>query len=204
MVAASVVNAISDFLVVLIPIPVVLKLKMRYRQRAIVIGLFATGFVVCIVAIVRTVFTVILISPGHYDYTWDSFPVYICSALEMYLAIVILHLPIVLTSQEGLTYFRSALRSLLLVAFSVTTGRNSSLRPPRPAQKQIKNTTPVRVSRGASTHPTQTRGKVFLCLLCPTSPVVAGRIIPARPNIPMKRTRYQGRTRLMSRLLLTL
>lgn len=83
--AASIVNVISDFLVVLIPIPVVLKLKMKSRQRAIVVALFGAGFAVCIIGIVRIVFTEVVSGP---DFTWDLAPVYVTGAIELYVGIV--------------------------------------------------------------------------------------------------------------------
>lgn len=88
LISASVINVVSDFLVVLIPIPVVLKLKMKARQRAVVIGLFATGFAICIVGIVRTVYGAILTDKSRTDFTWDAFPVYISGAVELYVGLV--------------------------------------------------------------------------------------------------------------------
>ena len=87
-VSASVINVISDFLVVLIPIPVVLKLKMRQQQRAVVLALFAAGFAVCIVGVVRTVYASIMTDPSRIDFTWDAFPAYISGAVEMYIGLV--------------------------------------------------------------------------------------------------------------------
>ena len=89
--AANIINLVSDFLVVLIPIPVVMKLKMKARQRAIVIGLFSTGFVVCIVGVVRTIYAQILLMQPSNDFTWNGAPVYISGAVELYIGIVISH-----------------------------------------------------------------------------------------------------------------
>jgi hypothetical protein len=88
LISASVINVVSDFLVVLIPIPVVLKLNMRSRQRAIVIALFSTGFMVCVVGIVRTVYGAKMTDDKTTDFAWDAFPVYISGAVELYVGLV--------------------------------------------------------------------------------------------------------------------
>jgi len=87
-IAASVINVVSDFIVVLIPIPVVMKLKMRSRQRAVVIGLFAAGFAICAVGVVRSVYSSIMADTSRPDFTWDAYPAYISGAVEMYTGLV--------------------------------------------------------------------------------------------------------------------
>ncbi|PMD42804.1 hypothetical protein L207DRAFT_425298 [Hyaloscypha variabilis F] len=80
-------NIASDFCVVLIPIPIVLKLNLPLRQRIIVALLFGAGFVVCFAGIVRTYY-LYRITDDNRDVTWDAYPVWLGSAVELYLGIV--------------------------------------------------------------------------------------------------------------------
>jgi hypothetical protein len=83
----GIINIVSDFFVVMIPIPIVLKLKLPLRQRIFVALLFGCGFVVCFAGIVRTYYFYRL-TDGYHDITWDAFPVWISSAIELYIGIV--------------------------------------------------------------------------------------------------------------------
>lgn len=86
--AASIINVLSDFFVVLIPIPVVAKLQLRTKQRIIVISLFATGFAVCIVGIVRAALAVIAVQPDKWDILWDEYSAFMAGAVELYVGLV--------------------------------------------------------------------------------------------------------------------
>ncbi len=81
------INIIADFFVVLIPIPIVLKLSLPLRQRIFVAFLFGAAFVVCFAGIVRTYYFYRL-TDGYHDITWDAFPVWLSSAIELYVGIV--------------------------------------------------------------------------------------------------------------------
>lgn len=81
-------DVIYDFLCVLIPIPVVLKLQLALRQRIMVAALFAAGFLACIAGIVRTYYMYKVTSRGERDVTWDAFPVWLATAVELYVGIV--------------------------------------------------------------------------------------------------------------------
>jgi len=65
-----------------------MKLKMRSRQRAVVIGLFAAGFAICAVGVVRSVYSSIMADTSRPDFTWDAYPAYISGAVEMYTGLV--------------------------------------------------------------------------------------------------------------------
>jgi hypothetical protein len=80
-------NILYDFCVVLIPIPIVLRLNLPLRQRIIVALLFGIGFVVCFAGIVRTYF-MYKVTDGYRDVTWDAYPVWFGTAVELYLGIV--------------------------------------------------------------------------------------------------------------------
>lgn len=83
----GVLNIIADFLVVLIPIPVVLRLRLPLKQRIIVTALFGSGFAACIAGVVRTYYFYRLMNSNH-DITWDSYPVWVATAIELYVGIV--------------------------------------------------------------------------------------------------------------------
>lgn len=83
---AGIINTLTDFAVVMVPIPIVLKLKLPIRQQIIMVMLFATGFIVCIVGCVRTYYMYTV--SETYDQTWVGFKVWMTGAIEFYLAIV--------------------------------------------------------------------------------------------------------------------
>src|SRR5258708_500681 len=84
--AAGIINTVTDFLVVLIPIPVVLKLRLPFRQRLLCAMLFGAGFIVCIAGGVRILYSYQLNS--SFDKTWLFHPTWICGTIELYLGIV--------------------------------------------------------------------------------------------------------------------
>lgn len=84
--AAGIVNTLTDFVVVLIPIPIVLKLKLPFRQQIVMVMLFGTGFLVCIAGALRTYYMYEVSTT--YDQTWVGFKVWVSGAAEFYLAIV--------------------------------------------------------------------------------------------------------------------
>jgi hypothetical protein len=83
----GITNIVSDFFTVMIPIPIVLKLNLPLRQRMLVALLFGAAFVVCFAGVVRTYYFYRL-TVGYHDITWDAFPVWISSAIELYIGIV--------------------------------------------------------------------------------------------------------------------
>jgi hypothetical protein len=80
-------NILFDFCAVLIPIPIVLSLNLPLRQRIIVALLFGIGFVVCLAGIVRTYY-MYKATAGYHDVTWDAYPAWLGTAVELYLGIV--------------------------------------------------------------------------------------------------------------------
>ncbi|KAL3422759.1 integral membrane protein [Phlyctema vagabunda] len=88
---AGTINTFTDFLVVIIPIPTVYHLDLGTRQRAIVILLFAVGFLVSCAGVARTVYTYRFST--SYDQTWSSFPVWISSCVELYVGIICASVP---------------------------------------------------------------------------------------------------------------
>jgi len=83
---AGVVNALTDLIAVLLPIRTVWTLQLPPRQVAIVVLLFSLGFVSCIAGIIRTYFMYRVTK--EFDQTWNSYPVWITSAVELYIGMV--------------------------------------------------------------------------------------------------------------------
>ncbi|KAN0104447.1 hypothetical protein V8E51_010192 [Hyaloscypha variabilis] len=88
---AGVVNALTDLIAVLLPIRTVWTLQLPARQVAIVVLLFSLGFVSCIAGIIRTYFMYRVTS--EYDQTWNSYPVWITSAVELYIGMICASIP---------------------------------------------------------------------------------------------------------------
>jgi hypothetical protein len=84
--AASIINTITDFLVVTLPIPTVWKLKLAGREQVILVLLFGVGFMVSIAGCVRTVYT--YQAAVSNDRTWAIYPVWLSSCVELYVGIV--------------------------------------------------------------------------------------------------------------------
>lgn len=83
---AGVVNTLTDFVVVALPIRTVWSLQLRSKQAVPVVLLFAFGFLSCCCGIVRTYYTYKVST--SYDAVWDSYPVWMTAALELYIGIV--------------------------------------------------------------------------------------------------------------------
>ncbi|KAF2225704.1 hypothetical protein BDZ85DRAFT_294173 [Elsinoe ampelina] len=79
-------NIISDFVITLLPMPVVSKLQMKTREKLMLCGLFALGFLVCVTSILRA--TTISITGSAVDRTWSSIDSSMWSVVEANLAII--------------------------------------------------------------------------------------------------------------------
>ena len=120
-------NIIYDFVTVLIPIPIVMRLNLPLRQRIIVALLFGMGFVVCFAGVVRTYY-MYRVTDGYHDVTWDAYPVWFGTAIELYLGIVCSN-PLVISSRY-LRKLRSVRQHHQPSPFSLVTSRNSFPLPP--------------------------------------------------------------------------
>jgi hypothetical protein len=99
---AGILNTLSDFLVVLLPIPVVLKLQLPRRQLIVVTMLFGAGFLVCAAGGARTWFTYMLTS--SFDATWYGYRASLSSSVELYIGIVSLFYLISLIHVRNLSF----------------------------------------------------------------------------------------------------
>ncbi|RDW64647.1 hypothetical protein BP6252_10298 [Coleophoma cylindrospora] len=88
---AGIINTLTDFMVVILPIPTVYQLKLEPRQRMMVIVLFCVGFLVCFAGAARTVYTYLFST--SYDIPWTSFPVWISSLVELNVGIICASIP---------------------------------------------------------------------------------------------------------------
>ncbi|KAK5631826.1 hypothetical protein RRF57_007540 [Xylaria bambusicola] len=86
--SANIINTVTDFAVVLLPIRTAMRIQLSPRQRAIVAGLFGVGLVASAVGIARTFFTWLLLNAPDYDVTWNSWYVWLTSLIELYLGII--------------------------------------------------------------------------------------------------------------------
>ncbi|KAK8138345.1 hypothetical protein PG984_001725 [Apiospora sp. TS-2023a] len=91
--AAGIINTVSDFILVFLPIRTVVGLKLPWKQRIIVLLLFSAGFLACIAGIVRVYFTAISVNDTNFDRTWNAWANWIASVVELSLAIICASIP---------------------------------------------------------------------------------------------------------------
>lgn len=84
--ASGILNTVTDFCIILLPIPIILQLKLPRRQQIILILVFSGGIVVCIAGVVRTYYTYQMTT--GYDKTWSGYEVILSGSIEMYIIIV--------------------------------------------------------------------------------------------------------------------
>ncbi|KAI1462334.1 hypothetical protein F4805DRAFT_474313 [Annulohypoxylon moriforme] len=82
-----------DIIILLLPIPLVIRMQLPKRQKISVILLFATGIVVCCVALKRVTYIPTL--EASEDYDWDAVPDMILCFIEVNLGIVCASVPVV-------------------------------------------------------------------------------------------------------------
>jgi hypothetical protein len=83
----GIISCVADFLCTVLPIPVVLRLRMPLKQRIGVCVLLSAGIVVTIAGVIRTYFIWKSLI-DTYDETWFTYPLWICAALEIDIAVV--------------------------------------------------------------------------------------------------------------------
>ncbi|KAI0873364.1 hypothetical protein GGS24DRAFT_501857 [Hypoxylon argillaceum] len=112
--SANIINTITDFVVVLLPIRTTMKIQLAPRQRVVVISLFGIGLIASSVGIARTYFTWSLLTAEDYDTTWQCWYVWLSSLIEVHLGIICASIPATkpffarcVTSMGKLTYKRT-------------------------------------------------------------------------------------------------
>lgn len=84
---AGIVNSVADLETAILPIPLIAKLQMPVRRRIGVMILLSLGFIVVIAGAVRSYFVWYSLIKS-YDMTWYCYPLWICAAVEIDLAVV--------------------------------------------------------------------------------------------------------------------
>ncbi|KAK6517555.1 hypothetical protein TWF281_004205 [Arthrobotrys megalospora] len=85
------INIFTDFSIAILPLPVIIKLNMPKSQKIPLMMIFALGFFICIVSILRLRFLILL--SKSMDPTWDQPATAYWSAIEMNISIVCACLP---------------------------------------------------------------------------------------------------------------
>ncbi|CAD6447475.1 f5a65b85-6825-44c0-8c95-cc2709ff95ec [Sclerotinia trifoliorum] len=88
---AGIVNTLTDFLVVLLPIRTVYSTNLPRRQSLIVSFLFTLGFLSCFAGIIRTYYMYKVTKV--WDQVWASYPVWVTAAVELYIGIICTSIP---------------------------------------------------------------------------------------------------------------
>ncbi|KAL4888608.1 hypothetical protein BDV59DRAFT_211022 [Aspergillus ambiguus] len=81
----------TDVWIMALPSPIIFRLQLSLKKKLSVMGLFCLGIFACGAAVARMVY-VIKLYVGH-DPSWDIVPVYICSIVEISLALIACSVP---------------------------------------------------------------------------------------------------------------
>ncbi|KAI1375164.1 trafficking PGA2-domain-containing protein [Hypoxylon crocopeplum] len=111
-----------DIIILLLPIPLVIRMQLPNRQKLSVILLFATGIVVCAVALKRVTYIPVL--EASEDYDWDAVP-------DMILCFIEVNLGIVCASVPALRPFFSRYLPILLASRRKNSDADSGPNPNR-------------------------------------------------------------------------
>jgi len=112
--AAGVINTITDFLVVLLPIRTLWVLRIPKKQQMFIIMIFALGFVSCGAGVARAYFLYQVTQT--WDQVWASYPVWMSSSIELYIGVICASIPA--TRPFFSTYLPSIFGSMSFVASS--------------------------------------------------------------------------------------
>ncbi|KAK4171373.1 hypothetical protein QBC36DRAFT_295424 [Triangularia setosa] len=85
--ANAALHIVSDLVIMALPMPVLSALKLPRRQKYALVGVFALGFFVCIVSIVRLVYLIDVVKKQGYDATYNSAQMIYWTSVEVSAAI---------------------------------------------------------------------------------------------------------------------
>ncbi|KAI0480077.1 hypothetical protein GGR56DRAFT_252280 [Xylariaceae sp. FL0804] len=91
--AANIINTITDFIVVLLPIKTATGLELPAKQRAVIVALFGLGLIASGAGIARTFFSFRLFDNAAFDTTWYAWAVWFASTVELFLGIICSSVP---------------------------------------------------------------------------------------------------------------
>ncbi|KAH8646489.1 hypothetical protein BGZ60DRAFT_553806 [Tricladium varicosporioides] len=84
--ASSILNIVTDVGIFLVPLPAVIRLQMPMRQKLSLVGIFAIGFLVCLISILRI--RTLKVAADTKDPTWDNEAAATWSILELNIGII--------------------------------------------------------------------------------------------------------------------
>ncbi|KAI8961538.1 hypothetical protein F5Y11DRAFT_325635 [Daldinia sp. FL1419] len=88
---AGVINVITDFVILALPVPMILRLQVSKQKRTQLVFTFATGSSACIVSIIRLAYSLVVSSTS--DVSWDNVPPGFVSATELLVGILAASIP---------------------------------------------------------------------------------------------------------------
>ncbi|KAI1757395.1 hypothetical protein F4782DRAFT_478361 [Xylaria castorea] len=91
--SANIINTVTDFIVVLLPIRTTIALELSPRHRVVVVSLFGIGLFASSVGIARTYYTWLMLTAADHDTTWRAWYVWLSSILELHLGIICASVP---------------------------------------------------------------------------------------------------------------
>ncbi|KAL1796639.1 hypothetical protein ACET3X_005179 [Alternaria dauci] len=86
--SASIISALQDAIAAFLPTLLYWKLQMPRRQKIALGAIFALGYLVCIVAAVRSYYVYRIFNDPLYDSTWESWPAWLLAVLEIQLGVI--------------------------------------------------------------------------------------------------------------------
>ncbi|KAK0118629.1 hypothetical protein ONS95_007513 [Cadophora gregata] len=89
--AAGIINTVSDLVIVVLPIPIIWRLQLPIQQQIIIVLLFGAGVLVTVASILRTYY-LYQVTDG-WDKTWHASPAWVTSSVELYVGIMCASIP---------------------------------------------------------------------------------------------------------------
>ncbi|KAH6712105.1 hypothetical protein BKA61DRAFT_486494 [Leptodontidium sp. MPI-SDFR-AT-0119] len=84
----GVINILTDFVMLALPVLLVYKLQLPIKQKVAVAGLFMTGTLVCIVSSIKLKVTLDLLHSHSMDSTWMGVDCWLWTTIEVYVGII--------------------------------------------------------------------------------------------------------------------
>jgi hypothetical protein len=88
LISASIISAVQDAIAAFLPTILYWNLRIPQRQKGALGAIFALGYIVCIVAAVRTYYVWRIFNSLSYDSTWEAWPAWLLCLLEVHLGAI--------------------------------------------------------------------------------------------------------------------
>ncbi|KAL8779319.1 MAG: hypothetical protein Q9213_006999 [Squamulea squamosa] len=92
MLSFGILTVVLDSVILLLPVPLLMSLHLSTKQKVAVLLLFGMGFIVCIAGIVQVYYVDVALK-GSYDETWDGWPLWVASAVQVDVGILCVSIP---------------------------------------------------------------------------------------------------------------